>query len=134
MGLHFPREEFLGCIAAVRRSLNHRKLDALRVFAQESHYYLTGFDTGGYKHFQCAVLTADDRPITLLTRRPDKEQARRTSIIDDVRIWYDAEGANPALDLKGILEEKGLRGCRVGIEMATHVLTAANYELLRLAV
>jgi Xaa-Pro dipeptidase len=134
MALHFPRDEFLGRIAAVRRSLNHRKLDALLLFAQESHYYLTGFDTGGYKHFQCAVLTADDRPITLLTRRPDKEQARRTSIIDDVRIWYDAEGANPALDLKGILEEKGLRGCRVGIEMATHGLTAANFELLRQAV
>ncbi len=132
MGLHFPTEEFHGRIANARRALRERKLDALLIFAQESHYYLTGFDTGGYKHFQCAVLTTDEQPITLLTRRPDLEQARRTSIIDDVRIWYDAEGANPALDLKAILAEKGLAGGRLGVEMATHGLTGANWERLRL--
>jgi len=133
MALHFPIEEFHARIAATRRGLAERGLDALLIFAQESHYYLTGFDTGGYKHFQCAVLTADDRPITLLTRRPDREQARRTSIIEDVRIWYDAEGANPALDLKQIMAEKGLAGGRIGVEMATHGLTAANWELIRRA-
>ena len=129
--LHFSRDEFDRRIRAARAELARRKLDALLVFAQESHYYLTGFDTGGYKHFQCAVLTTEERPIVLLTRRPDLQQARRTSTIEDIRIWHDAEEANPARDLKGILAERGLEGGRLGVELATHGLTGANWERLR---
>lgn len=125
--LHFERSELEQRIARLRRLLRERDLAALLVFAQESHYYLTGFDTSGYVFFQCAVVSADDGPVTLLTRRPDLEQARRTSIIEDIRIWYDAEGADPGSDLRAILEEKGLRGQRIGIELATHGLTAVNY-------
>jgi Xaa-Pro dipeptidase len=131
MALQFTREEHLGRIAAARARLQAESLDALLVFAQESHYYLTGFDTNGYVFFQCAVLKADDSPIVLLTRKPDLAGARITSIIEDIRIWYDAEGANPARDLKALLAELGLEGKRVGIEMSTYGLTAANYELVR---
>lgn len=129
--LHFPKAEFDQRLRATRAELKRRNLDGLLVFAQESHYYLTGFDSGGYKHFQCAVLTTDEKPITLLTRRPDLQQARRTSTIEDIRIWYNAEDENPARDLKAILEEKGLRGARLGVETATYGLTGANWELLR---
>lgn len=133
MALQFSREEHAGRIAAARQALRQRGLDALLIFAQESHYYLTGFDTNGYVFFQCAVLTADETPITLLTRKPDFEQARITSVIEDIRLWYDAEGADPAQDLKAILAEKGLAGARLGVEMATYGLTAANYERVRRA-
>jgi len=129
--LHFTRDEFDTRIKATRNELARRNLDALLIFAQESHYYLTGFDSGGYKHFQCAVLTTIESPITLLTRRPDLQQARRTSTIEDIRIWYNAEDANPAAELQKILEEKGLRGKRLGVELATYGLTGANWELLR---
>ncbi|MDP3761189.1 MAG: Xaa-Pro peptidase family protein [Ramlibacter sp.] len=129
--LHFTREEFGSRINATRDELARRGLDALLIFAQESHYYLTGFDSGGYKHFQCAVLTTVESPITLLTRRPDLQQARRTSTIEDVRLWYNAEHANPASELRKILDEKGLRGKRLGVELATYGMTGANWELLR---
>ena len=126
--LHFDREEYASRIAAARGCLQSRGLDALLVFSQESHYYLTGFDTSGYVFFQCGVLTADDRPYVLLTRRPDLEQARRTSIIEDIRLWYDTVDADPAgVELKAILDELGLQGCRLGIELGTYGLTAANY-------
>jgi Xaa-Pro dipeptidase len=131
MALHFGREEFAARVAAARRALKEERLDALLVFAQESHYYLTGFDTSGFVFFQCAVLTADETPITLLTRRPDLEQARRTSTIADVRLWYDAEGADPSRELLAILEEKRLKGARVGIELRTFGLTADKYALVR---
>lgn len=133
MGLQFSRAEYEERIAAARATLRERGLAALLIFAQESHYYLTGFDTSGYVFFQCTVLTADDQPLTLLTRRPDLEGARRTSILEDVRIWYDAPGANPAQDLREILAEKGLAGERIGVELNTYGLTAANYEPLRAA-
>jgi len=131
MVLHFERDEFTRRIAAARASLARERLDALILTAQESLYYLTGFDTSGFVFFQCAVLLCDASEITLLTRRPDLEQARRTSIIDDVRLWWDREGADPTVELKAILEEKGLKGCSVGIELRSFGLTADNYELIR---
>lgn len=131
MALHFERSEFAGRVAAARSALNTEKLDAVILTAQESHYYLTGYDTSGFVFFQCLVLTADETPPTLLTRRPDLEQARRTSTIDDIRLWYDQEGADPSAELLAILKEKNLEGARVGIELRSFGLTADKYELIR---
>jgi Xaa-Pro dipeptidase len=124
--LPFSREEHLARQQRLRQTLKARGLDAMLVFAQESHFWLTGYDTGGFVFFQCAVVTADDRPIVLLTRRPDLIQARQTSTIEDIRIWWDAEDANPARDLKGILEELGLADGRIAVELNTHGLTGWN--------
>jgi len=131
MTLHFQRSEFDARLASARAALQREKLDAILLFAQESLYYLTGFDTSGFVFFQCALLTADAGEIVLLTRRPDFEQARRTSIITDIRLWYDGEGADPAKDLKAILEERKLARRRIGIELRTFGLTADKYELVR---
>ena len=131
MALHFERAEYLTRIDRARAKLRERDLAALLIFAQESHYYLTGFDTSGFVFFQCAVLTADDKPITLLTRLPDREQAKRTSIIEDIRIWYDTDGADPTTELKSILAEKGLKDARIGVELNTFGLTGLNHDRLR---
>lgn len=124
--LPFSREEHLSRQSRLRGTLKARGFDAMLVFAQESHYWLTGYDTGGSVFFQCSVVTADERPIVLLTRRPDLLQARQTSTIEDIRIWWDAEDANPARDLKGILEEMGLKRARIAVELNTHGLTGWN--------
>jgi Xaa-Pro dipeptidase len=131
MALHFERTEYLARIEKARAKLREKDLAALLIFAQESHYYLTGFDTSGFVFFQCAVLTADEQPITLLTRLPDREQARRTSIIEDIRIWYDTEGADPTNELKAILAVRGLKGVRIGVELNTFGLTGFNHERAR---
>jgi len=131
MSLQFERSEYEGRLAALRAKLREEELAGLLCFAQESHYYLTGFDTSGYVFFQCMLVTPDDALPILLTRRPDREQARITSIVEDVRLWYDAEGKDPSEDLQAILAEKGLKGARLGIEMNTYGLTACNYELVR---
>ena len=107
--------------------MERRGLSALLIFAQESLYYLFGYDGGGYVFFQCAVLTARGDPVTLLCRRPDVAQARDTSTIEDIRIWLNAEDANPAGQLRDILLERGLTGTTVGIEMDSHGCTGATY-------
>jgi len=131
MALHFERSEFDARVARAREALRREQLDAILLFAQESLYYLTGFDTSGFVFFQCAVLTAGSDPVVLLTRRPDLEQARRTSTITDIRLWYDREGADPSLELKAILEEKRLGRGRIGIELQTFGLTADKYDRVR---
>ena len=131
MALHFEAEEFQRRIAKARRGLKQRGLAAILLFAQESHYYLSGYDTSGYVFFQCLVLCADAQPLTLLTRRPDLEQAQRTSIIEDIRIWYDREGASPSDELRDILLEKGLAGAAIGIELDSYGLRAHHYDQVK---
>ncbi len=133
MTLQFERAEYEERIGRARQLLRERGLAALLVFAQESHFYLTGYDSSGYLFFQVALLTADEQPIVLLTRRPDRQQARETSVIEDIRIWYNTEDADPARDLRAILEEKGLQGERIGIELDTYGLTGASHERVRRA-
>lgn len=128
--LKFEAVEFAGRLAATRQRMRERGLDALVVFAQESHYWLTSYDTAGYVFFQAGVILADDSPTILLTRTPDLRQATVASLYDDIRIWLNAEDANPALDLRSILAEKGLGGKRVGVEYATYGLTGANARLV----
>jgi len=52
MALHFERSEFAARISRARAALREADLAALLIFAQESHYYLTGFDSSGFVFFQ----------------------------------------------------------------------------------
>jgi Xaa-Pro dipeptidase len=71
------------------------------------------------------VVTAAGR-LVLLTRAPDRLQAAFTSILEDVRIWTDDADASPYAELRTILEELGLGGCRIGVEYEAYGLTAAK--------
>ena len=115
MALHFTADEFAERRQRTLEAMNKRGLDALLMFKQESMYWLTGYDTFGFCFFQCLILRADGE-IVLLTRAPDLRQAQNTSIIEDIRIWVDRDGATPADDLKGLLRRGGLEGKRLGIE------------------
>jgi Xaa-Pro dipeptidase len=76
-------------------ALAARGLDGLLMFQQESMYYLTGYDTFGFCFFQCLYLGVDGR-LALLTGSAGLRQARHTSLIEDVLVWTDAQGADPA--------------------------------------
>ncbi len=126
MPIYFTDEEYKSRVTRVREEMTSNGNDAMLIFAQESMYWLTGYDTFGYCFFQCLILTQDD--MILLTRSADLRQAQQTSNIGDIRIWKDSATANPASDLKDILSELGLSGKKLGIELDTHGLTAANYR------
>ncbi len=125
MALHFERDEYQARIAKTCAAMERDGLDGLMIFAQESMYYLTGYDTFGFCFFQCLYLRADGT-IALLTRLPDLLQARHTSILDDIRTWTDEGGARPENQLRDMLDGLGARGRRLGIEYDTVGLTAAN--------
>src|SRR6195256_2418341 len=103
MALHFTSDEFASRRAKAIAAMQASGLCGLLMFRQESMYYLTGYDTFGYVFFQCLYLGADGT-MTLLTRAPDRLQAQHTSVIEDIRIWVDRPDANPAMDLRKILE------------------------------
>ena len=129
MALHFEREEFEARRTRALEEMARRRLDAMLLFAPESHYWLTGYDTFGYCFFQCLVLTREGA-FTLMTRSADLRQARHTSIIENIVVWEDAAGATPAPQLRDLLDDLGLLGARIGVEYDTHGLTAANGRAL----
>lgn len=125
MALHFAREEFEARRSRVLEEMARRRLDALLLFAPESHYWLTGYDTFGYCFFQCLVLTRSGG-LTLLTRSADLRQARHTSLLETVLVWADQPNASPGVQLREVLNDLDLLGARIGAEYDTHGLTAAN--------
>jgi Xaa-Pro dipeptidase len=125
MALHFDREEFESRRRRALEAMAAEGLDALLMFNQASMYWLCGYDSFGYCFFQCLVLRADGE-LVLTTRAPDLRQAQHTSTLEAIRVWVDREGIDPALELRGLLAEKGLAGGRLGIEYDSHGLTAAN--------
>lgn len=129
MALHFSGEEFALRRKIACEAMAAEKLDGLVIFRQESMYYLSGYDTSGYSMFQGMYLGADGR-LALLTRSADRLQAEITSIVPDVRVWVDREGANPSLDLRDMLEAYGCRGKRLGVEYHAYGLTAQRGKMV----
>jgi Xaa-Pro dipeptidase len=131
MPVHFSAEEMNVRKHRLREALAAQNLDGILLFVQESHFWLTGFDTFGFCFFQCLYFGADGR-FALLTRSADLRQAQRTSDIADIRIWKDGQGSNPATDLRAMLEDVGARG-RLGVEFDSYGLTHYNGRRLEAA-
>jgi len=109
MAIHFSETEMSARKARLLAAMAAERLDGLLLFAQESDYWLTGYDSFGFCFFQCLYVGADGR-VALLTRSPDLRQARHTSNIADIRIWKDGAGADPTRDLRAMLDDLGAGG------------------------
>ncbi len=123
--VHFSASEFTRRKTATLEAMHRAGLDGLLIFRQETMYWLTGYDTFGFVFFQCLFLNGNG-DLKLLTRKPDLRQAEFTSIITDIRVWKDSEAANPALELKTLLNECGMQGKTLGVEWEAYGLTARN--------
>ncbi|WP_230374279.1 M24 family metallopeptidase [Pontivivens ytuae] len=117
----FAAEEYAARKAKLRAEMARRGLDAVLLFAPESHYWLTGFDTFGFCFFQCLIVTEEGTH--LLTRSADLRQAQETSDIEDIRVWTDGKD-DPVERLADWLTELGPK--RIGLESDTHGLTFTN--------
>ena len=133
MTLHFTPEEYATRKTAARNALQAAGLDALLMFAPESHYWISGYDTFGFAMFQCMVLTAKG-DLHLLTRAPDLRQAQLTSTLPDncIHIWPEFQDADPATDLAGLVADLGITG-PIGYEGDTVGLTDRNGRALHRA-
>ncbi|MEZ5780579.1 MAG: Xaa-Pro peptidase family protein [Rhizobiaceae bacterium] len=125
MALHFEQTEFDARRDRLVLEMIERKLDAIVLFAQESMYWLTGYDTFGFCFFQALVMKFDGSMV-LLTRSADLRQARHTSTIENIVVWTDRADANPTVELRNLLNDMDLLGRRIGVEYDTHGLTAFN--------
>ena len=129
MALHFSATEYSKRFERLQTAMDERKLDCMLLFAPESMYWLTGYDTFGFCYFQCLVVKRSGEMV-LLTRAPDLRQARHTSIIENIAVWTDREGADPTNDLHKLLGDLDLVGTRIGIEYDTVGLNGRHTRAL----
>ncbi len=127
--LHFSENEFEQRLAKLREKMVEENLDAMLLFAQESMYWLTGYDTFGFCFFQ-TVLVTHNEPVALLTRSADLRQAQLTSNIKNIDIWVDGQDVDPTKNVSDMLKKNNLVNKRVGVETNTHGLTFYNGQLL----
>lgn len=132
MALHFNKDEFADRKSKLLNQMAAHNLDAMLLFAQESMYWLTGFDTFGFCFFQCMIVEKSG-DVALLTRSADLRQAQHTSNVENIIIWEDRDGANPAIDLKNVLTDRGLKGAKIGVEYETAGLNGYNCKRLEAA-
>ncbi len=78
MAIHFSAAEMAARKRRLLAAMAAERLDGMLLFAQESDYWLTGYDSFGFCFFQCLYVGADGR-VALLTRSADLRQAQRTS-------------------------------------------------------
>lgn len=132
MAVHFTADEFASRRTRLLAAMAARGLDGMLLFAQESHFWLTGYDTFGFCFYQTIYVAADGR-MALLTRSADLRQAQHTSILSDIRIWRDAEGSNPTIETVALVRDLGGVGKRIGVEYDSYGLTHFNGKRLEAA-
>ncbi|MDS9948014.1 MAG: Xaa-Pro peptidase family protein, partial [Planktomarina sp.] len=123
---HFKDCEYEMRLKKATAAVAARGLDALLMFAPESHYWICGYDTFGFAMFQCLILGADGK-LNLLTREPDLRQAQQTSTLSDeqIHIWKDVEGVSPASNLCALVSQLGYDR-NIAMETKTPGLTFFN--------
>jgi Xaa-Pro dipeptidase len=106
-------------------------LDALLVYGQDQMYYLTGYDQIGYAYYQVLIVRVEGDPFTYLCREVDAHIIRETSIVEDIRVWYDDSANDPTeLTARCVCESGALAGRRIGIDLQTHALWPHFYARL----
>ena len=109
-----------GATACLMEMAN-RKLDCMLLFAQESMYWLTGYDTFGFCFFQSHGREVGWRGWWLLTRSARHAAgAAITSTLSNIVIWTDRGKPDPTTDLRNLLNDLDLLGCSIGVEYDTH--------------
>ena len=129
----FPEAEYRRRVAAVRRFMAERDLDALLVTFIPNVCYMTGYHAFAADLFACMVLPADGEP-TLQVTEFEIPGALLSGWVQDIRAIKFTAPDSLTRELAAVLVERGLDGKRIGIETKRHGLSVDTYEGLKQAV
>jgi Xaa-Pro dipeptidase len=132
--LAFPREEFESRVERVRDQMRARGLDALLVYHAPNVIYLSGYESINMYDSECVVLGLEGAPILLVPER-ELGGALIYSGIDEPRIFLrteypDTTFRQPMQAAADALEELGVSGGRIGLELRSMGVAARKYETL----
>ncbi|WP_095204455.1 M24 family metallopeptidase [Mesorhizobium carmichaelinearum] len=131
----FPRTEYLSRLAAVKKEMSRRDLDALVVTSASDITYLTGYTAlSAYVPQGLVVQIAEEEP-TFILRRMDAPAAIHETFLDRTKIigYPEALVGNPDTDgydaIIDFLLESGLGNRGIGVEISNlSVQTAEKFK------
>jgi len=127
----FSRDEFRDRVARARRAVAAAGLDWLVVLHPVSIFWLTGGEAKSYQSFQCLLLSAEDRPLVLLSRGSDIGEWQDDAWIDEARGWGGPEPADPIESFAALVRDHGLTAARVGMETCGYYLHPQHYTRMK---
>src|SRR3954464_13261456 len=104
----FPAQEFSDRRSRVRDAIGKAGLDWLLVFHPVSIHWLTGSDAKSYQEFQCLLISAEDGPVTVLTRAGERDEFREDALVDRLRTWGGGEAEDPIAAFERLAGSLGL--------------------------
>ena len=126
----FPKGEFDGRVSRLQEVLAERGLDLYITTGPENIFYLTGQQSPGYSNFQSACVPRSGTPF-LVSRGTESFNARLNSFVEDIYSYGD--GDDPGTFFAGVLEERGLAGKRIAVDLDAWYLSVNLYRKLRSA-
>lgn len=126
--LVFSMAEFEARLAAIRRAMAARGVDAFLVTTPENMFYLTGYQTPGYYWFQALVIPLDDQPF-MVTRQLEDSNVQTRTWLELSRPYKDAE--NPPEALAHAMIDFGLGQVTIGYERQCYFLRSFEIETLQ---
>ena len=123
--LAFDVAEYRARLAAVRRQMAGRQLDALVLCGPQNICYVSGLDNDNLSDLQCVIVPLDRDPILVLFWF-EAGRAQNTCWLDEV-VLYRAE-EEPTGVVAGVLKRLGLAGGRLGVERPTVGLTVNQFQ------
>jgi len=123
----FSESEFSERRDRVREAIRTANLDWFLVFHPVSIHWLTGSDAKSYQEFQCLIISAKEGPISVLTREGELNEFIDDALVDEVRAWGGGEIEDPLPALQKMLEDHGVRGSRIGMEVPAYYLHPYDY-------
>ncbi|MFT8776243.1 MAG: Xaa-Pro peptidase family protein [Gluconacetobacter liquefaciens] len=121
----FTRDEFTGRQDRARQAMQKAGLDAMLVTSPENIYYLTGQQTPGYYTFQCLLLPVSGEP-SFVVRQLEYFNLVANTFLTDIHPFGDSD--DPMAVLNALLQQKGLKGRRVGVEKSGWFFPVAVYD------
>jgi Xaa-Pro dipeptidase len=127
----FTPEEFATRLRRTRLALGAAGLDWLVVLHPVSILWLTGGEAKSYQAFQCLLVAAEDKKLTLLSRGSDIGEWQDDALIGEAIGWGGPEPADPMEAFSRLARDRGLLKARVGLEVPGYYLHPQHYTRLR---
>ena len=125
--LAFDVSEYRSRLAAVRRQMEDRGLEALVLFGPQNVCYVSGLDNDNLSDIQCMVVPLDRDPVLVLFWF-EAGRAENTCWLEDVVLYRADE--DPLEVVAGVVRRLGVAGGRIGVERPTVGLTVNQFQRL----
>jgi len=125
--LAFEVSEYRSRLAAVRRQMESRNLDALVLFGPQNLCYVSGLDNDNLSDIQAVIVPRDRDPVLVLFWF-EAGRAENTCWLDDVVLYRANE--DPLGVVAGVLRRLGLANGRLGVERPMLGLNANQFGAL----